>query len=167
MTVLEGWELSPDRRKKFDQLMIQFDVGDPILISKCKLATRQGLIVVSDNGIFWRLKVTAGLVLKYPHNPWLQMSELKFGNNKWIRWENIHRLIPEKPRKGKIKIEMYRRDREGNIRRKRSGKPVVFRWRATLKRNKGENRKHFKARRRDFYRLLNEIFQRNKPLINS
>jgi len=152
MTVLEGWELTPDRRERFDKIMDEYDIGDPILISKCKLAKRHGLLVVSDKGFAWRFKMSFASA-----NIWRATS----GKSKWIRWHDVARIIPEKERKGKIKIEMYKRKGDGTL-KMRWGKPKVFRWRAIVQRNRGEDKRHFKGRRKDFYRLMNEIYKRNK-----
>lgn len=148
MAVLEGWELSPDRKEKFDKMMADDDIGEPILISKCKLGKEHGLLIVSDNGFAWRIKVGFNTPL------------YKSGTSKWVRWHDVSRIIPDKPSKGRIKIECFKR-KNGALKMKK-GKPKTFRWRATVERNKGEDKAYFKERRKDFYRLMNEIYERNK-----
>jgi len=147
---MEGWELSPDRKKVFEKMMATDPIGDPILISKCQLGRQYGTLIVSNNGFAWRLK--GGY----------RTSVYQIGTTKWVRWHDVSRIIPEKPEKGVIKIECFKR-KKGNLVVKK-GKPKIFRWRAIVNQNKGEKKHHFIERRKDFYRLMNEIFERNKVL---
>jgi len=150
MSVLKGWELSPDRKELYDKIIEQDPIEDPILISKCRLGKNHGLLVVSDNGFAWALKFSF-------RSSWWDM-----GKTKWVRWHDVSRIIPAKPKKGYIKVECYKR-KNGELVTKRSGTPKVFRWKVIVERNKGEDKSHFKQRRSDFYRLMEEIYNRNKP----
>jgi hypothetical protein len=140
----------------YQELLAEDPVGDPILTTLIQFQKKvSGIIAVSDNGISWRLvdRVIAGGSYK----------------NKWIRWHDVARIIPENIKKGKLKLEMYKR-KNGALIMNKKGEPKRFRWRFWIGRAKGEPKKLFKAKRKDYYRLMNEIFEKNKtdeiPLIS-
>ncbi|TFF84825.1 MAG: hypothetical protein EU518_02140 [Promethearchaeota archaeon] len=149
MTILDGWELSPDRQGMFDKIMESDPVGEPIITSKLKLDKENGLIIVGENGFSWRIK--AGF-----STPMISM-----GKSKWVRWGDVDEIIPAKPEKGVIKIQMYKRDKEGNLVMKK-GNPKILKWKLTVNRNKNEDKNHFINRRKDFYRLMNELHEKYK-----
>ncbi|TXT61872.1 MAG: hypothetical protein BAJALOKI1v1_1090010 [Promethearchaeota archaeon] len=149
MPMIEGWEVSPDRKKVLEKMLSTDPIGEPLLVSKCQLQADRGTIIASDNGFSWRIKMTGNTAL------------IKAGKSKWVRWYDVNQIINEKPNKGMIKIEMFKRKKGALV--TKNGKPKVFRWRFILNRKKNEPKDHFKQRRQDFYRVMNEIFQRNKP----
>lgn len=146
--VLKGWELSPDRKSMYDKIVSEDDLGETLLTSKCKLGREHGLIVVSNNGFAWRLKIGFNTPM------------YKAGTSKFVRWHDVADIKAKSEDKGVLLIECYKR-KKGTLVNK-GGKPKTFRWKATLERNKDEDKGHFVARRKDFYRLMKEIYERNK-----
>ena len=124
-------------------------VGEPIIISKCNLGNYHGLLVVSDKGFAWRFQ------------PGAFKNFRKAGNSIWVRWHDVLGIIPDKPEKGKIKIEIVKR-KKGNIIKDGRGNPKIIRWRFIVQQNKTEQYSHFVNRRKDFYRIMSEIFEKNK-----
>lgn len=51
--LLEGWDIPPKRRKKFDRMMAKYPLGDPIVAAKCRNGKPYGLFIASDNGFAW------------------------------------------------------------------------------------------------------------------
>jgi hypothetical protein len=119
-----------------------------LLTSKCKLGSQHGTLLVSDNGFAWDLK--AGF----------NTPMYKMGTSKWVRWHDVSQILPLNETKGVLKIECFKRKNGALIMKK--GNPLIFAWKATLEPNKGEDNVHFAARRKDFYRIMSEIFERNK-----
>lgn len=146
--VLKGWELSPDRQGMYDKIMSEDDMGEAVITSKCKLGKEHGLLVVSDNGFAWRLKIGFNTPM------------YKAGTSKFVRWHDVANITAKNAEKGVLLIECYKRKKGSLVMKK--GTPKVFRWKATLERNKDEDKNHFIERRKDFYRLMTEIFERNK-----
>ena len=60
MPIIEGWEVSPDRLDKFEKMLRTDPIGDPILTTKCMLGGDNGFLIVSDNGLAWRIQVSYG-----------------------------------------------------------------------------------------------------------
>jgi len=149
MPFLDGWELSPDREGMLDKIMESDPVGEPILTSKCGLDRENGLIVVGENGFSWRIKAGFGT------------SMYSMGKSKWVRWGDVDEIIPAKPEKGVIKIQMYKRDKDGNLVMK-GNKPKVTKWKLSVDRNKEEDKNHYINRRKDFFRLMNELYEKYK-----
>jgi len=74
MPIMSGWEVSHDRVEKYEKMMGQDDVGDPIITSKCRLGKENGFIVASNNGFAWRIQMTA-----------MRGSMYSSGKSKWVR----------------------------------------------------------------------------------
>ncbi len=148
MPVMEGWELSSDRKDVFDKMVSSDPIGDVLITSKCKLGSEHGTLLVSDNGFAWRLKVGFNTPM------------YKTGTSKWVRWHDVSQIIPLNEAKGVLKIECFKRKKGSLIMKK--GNPAVFAWKATLEQNKGEDKVHFTERRKDFYRIMSDIFEKNK-----
>ncbi len=125
-------------------------VGEPIIISKCKIGKSYGLLVVSDNGFAWRIQYS-----------FMRDGLKDIGKSKWVRWYDVERIIPDKPKKGRIKIEIVKR-KKGKLIKDGRGNPKITRWRLTASQNRGELYSHFVNRRKDFYRIIQEIFEKNK-----
>ena len=80
MPILNGWEVSSDRVEKYEKMISQDPVGDPVIASKCKLGTDNGLLIASTNGFSWR--ISAGM----------RTSMYSMGKSKWVRWHDVDRI---------------------------------------------------------------------------
>ena len=93
MPIIEGWEVSHDRVEMYEKIMATDPVGDPIITSKCRLDEKKGslvghvgngLLVVSDNGLAWRIRVGVDITgISYM---------TKSGKSKWLRWHDIENI---------------------------------------------------------------------------
>lgn len=149
MTIKEGWEVSSDRIKQFERLLII--TGDAIITSKCKLSNDLGFLVASERGLAWWLHVSGRTAFK--------MAPTNKG--KWWAWSGITDITEENSGQILFKSKLYdnkgifpKMDKEVNQKLKRS--------RLTLLPNKDEEEEHFKQRQRDFADIVIEIYDRNK-----
>jgi len=150
MPIMSGWEVSPDRIEKYNKIMSTDDVGDPIITSKCKLSwagrgMANGYIVVSNNGIAWR--IYGG-------------SYVTAGKSVWVRWFDVSRI--DRKKDGFLIVKIKRREPNGSLWMDRKGNLKLKQWSLKLKRNKYEDNGHFLQRRSDFYNILSDIFNQNK-----
>jgi len=144
---MEGWEVSRDRTGKFEKMMAQAPIGDPIITSKCKLDREHGLVVVSDNGFAWRIKMT------------MNTSRFAAGKNKWVRWHDLADVIPKKV--GQVQVVMKLR-KNGALKIDKKGNYKTKSWKLTIEKNKDEQKPHFKMRQEAFNNIFTEIYGRNK-----
>jgi len=144
---MEGWEVSRDRIEKFEKMIAQAPIGDPILTSKCKLDKENGLLVVSDAGFAWRIKV----------GPFTNAWDSK--KRKWVRWHDVANITPKQNGQAQVVLKLrkdgaLKLDKKGNIKTKR--------WKLTINRNKDEQKPHFSIRQESFNNILLEIYDRNR-----
>ena len=140
MPILPGWEMSPDRKAWFEKIKSIYNVGDPILTSKCKRSQDNGVLLVTDRGFAWRLKIGFRNVLLDP------------GRTKWwIRWHDLYEILPKKP--GKIIIRVKKREK-GKLLLDENGNYRLARLVLQLVRNKNEEKDHWLQRQNSF----NDIF---------
>ena len=148
MTILEGWEVSPDRIAKYEKMLSSDPmIGDPLLTSKCKLDRENGLLLVSDNGFAWR--VQAGMTT----------SMYSMGKSKWIRWHDVANIIPKK--NGQELVELKIR-KGGSLILDKKGNYKIKKWKLTIKPNKGEPKADWNVRLSSFNNMMLEIFNHNK-----
>lgn len=148
MTIKEGWEVSSDRIKKFNKLVII--TGDAIITSKCKLANDLGFLVASETGLAWWVHVSGRTAFKMDRtNIW-----------KWWAWSVITDITEENS--GQILFESKLYDKKGHPKMDKEGNQKLKRSRLTLLPNKNEEEEHFKQRQRDFADIVTEIYDRNK-----
>jgi hypothetical protein len=145
----EGWELSSDRQEKFDKMLSTDPIGDPIITSKCMLGSDNGFLVASNNGFAWRIQIGFGTTA----------PAFKAGKSKWVRWHDVANFIPKKP--GMILAELKIR-KNGALVTDKKGAPKTKRWRLILRKNKDEEKDHFKQRAASFYDVMMEIFNQYK-----
>lgn len=149
MPIMEGWEVSPDRVEKYEKMMGQDNVGDPIITSKCRLSKENGFLVVSDNGFAWRIHVT-----------YMRGSMYSMGKSKWVRWHDVYNLVEKKP--GVLVVWVVVRQKDGSPKLDKKGNPKAKKWLLILQQNKGEEKPHFRQRQADFYNIFSQIYNRNK-----
>jgi len=147
MPVMEGWEVSHDRIGKFEKMMAQAPIGDPIITSKCKLDKENGLLVVSDNGFAWRIQMGMGT------------ARWSAGKNKWVRWHDVASIIPKKQGQSQVVLKIRK---NGTLKLDKKGNCKTKSWKLTLNRNKDEQKPHFKLRQEAFNNILSEIYGRNR-----
>ena len=149
---MEGWEVSRDRIDKFEKMLAQAPIGDPILTSKCKLDKEDGLLVVSENGFAWRIQM--GM-----RHASVMRAAMSSGKNKWIRWHDLADIIPKK--NGQVQVVLKLR-KNGALKLDKKGNYKTKRWKLTLNRNKDEQKPHFRIRQESFHNILLEIYDRNR-----
>ena len=145
---MSGWEVSPDRVDKFEKILETDPVGDPIITSKCRLGSDNGLIVAGTNGFAWRIQT--GM-----NTPMMSM-----GKSKWVRWHDIDRIDQKK--EGVLITYIKVRDKSGALKIDGKGNPKLKKWPLVLNRNKDEDKGHFAQRRSAFFSILSDIFNQNK-----
>ena len=101
MPIMDGWEVSSDRMEKYEKMISQDSVGDPIITSKCKLNKDLGFLVASNNGFAWRIQ--AGM----------RTSMYSMGKSKWIRWHDVDRIDLKK--EGVILVYIKVRNKDGTL----------------------------------------------------
>ncbi|MFX1275401.1 MAG: hypothetical protein ACFFAH_02920 [Promethearchaeota archaeon] len=151
MTIIEGWEVSPDRIKMFEKMMSTDAVGDPIITSKCVLDNENGFLIVSDDGFAWRIKLgmrQAGAI----------RAAMASGKSKWVRWYDVANITPKK--NGQILVHLKIR-KKGSIIKDKKGNYKVKKWKLTIRKNKGEQKDQWKQRLEAFNNIILEIFSRN------
>ncbi|MHA2394425.1 MAG: hypothetical protein ACXAEX_21005 [Promethearchaeota archaeon] len=169
MPIIEGWEVSPDRHEKFEKMLSTDPIGDPLLTTKCMLGSDHGFLVVSDNGLAWRIQITYGTTAPV----------FKTGKSKWIRWHDVANIIPISGQKmgtktnkpGWVFLEVKRR-KKGTLVTDKRGNPKTKKWRLIIRPNKNEEKSHFNQRLATFYDLLMELFNKfrideNLPISDS
>jgi len=161
LPIIEGWEISHDRVGMFDKIMATDPVGEPIITTKCRLDEKSGsflvghvgngLLVVSENGLAWRIRVGVDITgISYM---------TKSGKSKWARWHDIANIIPVKP--GQIWVHLKKR-RGGAPLVDRKGNYKVLKWKLTIIKHKYEQGTHFKQRRANFASIMLNIFNQKK-----
>jgi len=148
MPIMEGWEVSPDRIEKYEKMLGQDDVGDPIITSKCRLSKENGFLLVSDNGFAWRIQVT-----------YMRGSLMSMGKSKWVRWHDVNNIQLQKP--GVIILWVNKR-KDGALIVDGKGNPKQKKWKLILQQNKNEPKPHFRQRQADFFNIFAEIYNRNR-----
>ncbi len=148
MPIMEGWEVSPDRVEKYEKMVSQDDVGDPIITSKCRLSNENGFLVMSDNGFAWRIQVT-----------YMRGSLMSMGKSKWVRWHDVYNIQQKKP--GVIYVWVIKR-KNGALIPGKKGIPKQKKWALILQQNKHEPKPHFRQRQADFFNIMAQIFERNR-----
>lgn len=144
MPILSGWEVSPDRIDKYNKMMSTDDVGDPIITSKCNLSEGSGYLVVSNNGIAWR--IYGG----HAHS----------GKSRWVRWYDVGRI--DRKRDGFLIVNVKRRKTDGSLKMDNKGNYKFKQWFLKLKPNKHENKNLFLQRKSAFFGLMSDIFNQYK-----
>jgi len=144
MPIMSGWEVSPDRIEKYNKIMSTDDVGDPIITSKCKHSQFSGYIVVSNNGIAWRI---------YGGNMYSGMS-------KWVRWYDVGRI--DRKKDGLLIVNIKRRKTDGSLKMDNKGNHKFKQCFLKLKPNKNEDKGHFLRRKSAFFSIMSDIFTQNK-----
>lgn len=148
MPLMDGWEVSPDRIEKYEKMISQDPVGDPILASKCRLGKDNGLLVGATNGFSWRIQ--AGM----------STSMYSMGKSKWVRWHDVDRIDLRK--EGILFVYVKVRQKDGSLKIDGKGNPKLKKWMLVLNRNKDEDKGHFAQRRAAFHSVLSDIFNQNK-----
>jgi hypothetical protein len=145
---MEGWEVSSDRIEKYEKMMGQDDVGDPIITSKCRLSKENGFLVMSDSGFAWRIHVT-----------YMRGSYMSMGKSKWVRWYDVNNIALKKT--GVIIMWVNIR-KDGQLKIDKKGNPKLKKWLLILQQNKNEAKPHFRQRQADFFNIVAEIYNRNR-----
>ncbi len=150
MPIMSGWEVSPDRIEKYNKIMSTDDVGDPIITSKCKLSwsgrgMANGYIVVSNNGIAWRIQ--GG-------------SYVTAGKSVWVRWFDVSRI--DRKSDGFLRVYVKIRKKKGSLMMDNKEHPRLRKWSFQLKRNKNEEYSNFLQRKSAFFGIMSDIFNQNK-----
>jgi len=143
MPIMDGWEVSSDRMEKYEKMIGQDSVGDPIITSKCKLNKDLGFLVASNNGFAWRIQ--AGM----------RTSMYSMGKSKWVRWHDVDRIDLKK--EGVILVYIKVREKDGTL---KPGK--LKKWQLVANQNKNEDKGHFAQRRAAFFSIMSDIFNQNK-----
>jgi len=151
--LIEGWEVSPDRQYKFEQMLSTDDVGDPILTSKCNDFNYSGILLVSNKGIAWRRKRT---IIDGIEIAWTKSS-------RWVRWHDVADIIPLRP--GLIQIKVKRR-KDGLLLTDKRGIPKTKNLKFQIERNKKETKIHFKQRKAEFFGIMMDLFDQYKSDTN-
>ena len=147
MPMIEGWEVSPDRVEMLEKILASDDVGDPVFTSKCKLGADNGLLVASDNGFAWRLKMG------------MNTSLYSAGKSKWVRWHDVAGFIPKKPG---VLITQVKVRKKGDLIIDGKGNPKVKKWPMKIAQNKNEDKAHFRQRQEVFNQLMMDIWNKNR-----
>ena len=151
MPIIPGWELSSDRGDMFNKMMGMDPIGDPLLTSKCKLDADNGLLIVSETGFSWRLKMGMNTPL------------MSAGKSKWVRWHDIADIMPKKDG---VLILFVKVRKDSALIVDKKGNPKIKKWRLILNANKNEDKHHFIERRAQFNTLMIEIFNHNKGTVD-
>ncbi|MFX0075036.1 MAG: hypothetical protein ACFE96_06305 [Candidatus Hermodarchaeota archaeon] len=149
MPIMDGWEVSSDRVDKYEKMMGQDNVGDPIITSKCRLNKENGFMVASNNGFAWRIQITA-----------MRGSMYSAGKSKWVRWHDVDRIDEKKP--GVLIAYIKVRSGDGTLKLDGKGNPKLKKWPLILQQNKEEEKDHFRQRQAAFYGVMTDIFNQNK-----
>lgn len=148
MPILDGWEVSSDRVEKFDKMLNEDPVGDPIITSKCRLGKDNGLLVACTNGFAWRIQ--AGM----------STSMYSMGKSKWVRWHDVDRIDLKK--EGVLLVYLKVREKNGPLKIDGKGNPKLKKWLLVLNSNKDEDKGHFAQRKSAFHKIFSDIFNQNK-----
>ncbi|MBY9011883.1 MAG: hypothetical protein KGD70_05875 [Candidatus Lokiarchaeota archaeon] len=149
MPILDGWEVSSDRVEKFEKMLSQDSVGDPIIASKCRLNKENGFIIASNNGFAWRIQITA-----------MRGSMYSSGKSKWVRWHDVDRIDLKK--EGVLLAYIKVREKSGTLKVDGNGNPKLKKWPLILQQNKNEEKDHFRQRQAAFFGVMSDIFNSNK-----
>ena len=146
---MDGWEVSSDRVEKYEKMMGQDPVGDPIITSKCRLSKENGFLVASNNGFAWRIQMSA-----------MRGGLYSAGKSKWVRWHDVDRIDLKK--EGVLISYIKVRDKAGTLKMDGKGNPKLKKWPLILIQNKNEDKGHFLQRRTAFFSVMSDIFNQNK-----
>ncbi|NVM44880.1 MAG: hypothetical protein HWN79_08180 [Candidatus Lokiarchaeota archaeon] len=149
MPIMSGWEVSSDRVEKFEKMMSQDAVGDPIITSKCRLGKENGFFIASDNGFAWRIQITA-----------MRGSPYSSGKSKWVRWHDVDRIDLKK--EGVLILFIKVRTKDGTLKIDGSGNPKLKKWPIILQQNKNEEKGVFRQRQAAFFGIMSDIFNQKK-----
>ncbi|MFX1337812.1 MAG: zinc ribbon domain-containing protein [Promethearchaeota archaeon] len=144
---IKGWEIAPERVKKYEKAMQELPIGDPIITSKCKLDRAFGLLIVSDVGFAWIIKET------------MRTSRWNIGKKKWVRWHDVYSIVPKY--QGQIQVTVKIR-KNGTLQLDNDGNYKTKRWKLTINKNKREEEAHWRDRQASFNNIMLEIYNRNK-----
>ena len=152
MSILRGWELSPDSVKRYEKMMSTDPIGDPLLTSKCVLDKDNGLLIVSDSGFAWRLK------------PGMRQASVMgaatgVGKSKWVRWYDVANITPKKVGQSIVELKLRK---NGSLMLDKKGNYKIKKWKLTIRQNKGEPKADFRVRQSSFTNMMLEIFNHNK-----
>jgi hypothetical protein len=148
MPMIEGWEVSPDRVEMLEKIVSTDPVGDPVITSKCRLDAENGLLVASNNGFAWRIKMGMNTAL------------MSAGKSKWVRWHDVAGFIPKKP--GVLIVQLKIRDKGNQLKLDKKGNPKITKWRLILNQNKNEDKNHFRQRLAGFNQVMMDLWNNNK-----
>ena len=148
MPIMSGWEVSSDRIEKYEKMIGQDPVGDPIITSKCKLGKDIGFLVASTNGFSWRIQ--GGM----------RTSMYSMGKSKWVRWYDVDKIDLKK--EGVLFVYIKVREKAGTLKIDGKGNPKLKKWLLVLNQNKDEDKGHFRQRQAAFFGIVSDIFNQNK-----
>ena len=149
MPIIPGWEISPDRVGKVDKMYSMYDIGDPIITSKCKRGSGGGFLVCSDRGFAWRIRPGG----------WTHYSAM--GNNMWIRWHDLFDVMEKKP--GIILIRVKKRNMKSKVLiLDKNGNYNFKKWKLEIVRNKNEPKEHYLSRKQSFNNIFMQIWEEHK-----
>lgn len=148
MPIMSGWEVSSDRIEKYEKMIGQDPIGDPIITSKCKLGKDIGFLVASTNGFSWRIQ--GGM----------RTSMYSMGKSKWVRWHDVDKIDLKK--EGVLLVYIKVREKNGPLKIDGKGNPKLKKWLLVLNQNKDEDKGHFRQRQAAFFGIVSDIFNQNK-----
>ena len=164
----EGWEISPDRIKAFEKIVNTYNVGNPILTSKCLREGASGFLIVGNIGIAWK-NTQSGVITAADALIGTGATVGKI--SKWTSWQDVVKFTMLTRRKnpdgipGSIKLEVNKR-KGGVILKNKRGVPKTEVWRLFLRRNKNETKSHYEERKAEFYGILKELYHQYKTDAN-
>lgn len=146
--MIEGWEVSPDRVEMLEKILSSDPVGDPVITTKCMLGNENGLLVASDNGFAWRIKMG------------YSTSLMSAGKSKWVRWHDVAGFIPKKP--GFLMMQLKIRKKGGPVVVDKKGNYKIKKWRMIVNKNKNEEKEHYRQRIEVFDQIMMDLWNKNK-----
>jgi len=150
--LIKGWEVSPDRLDMYEKMISMDDVGDLIITSKSKLDNENGLLLVSEKGFAWRIKM--GM-----RQASIMRAAMSSGKHKWVRWHDVAGFMPKKP--GVLIIELKIR-KKGSLLKDKKGNYKIKKWKFTIQPNKKEEKVHFKERQKKFNDIMIDLHSKYK-----
>jgi hypothetical protein len=123
-----------------------------------------GFLIVSENGFAWRNTSPIGMGLGVVTYIVIDKVRERTGiKDKWIRWHDVANIIPKKP--GQVQVVLKAR-KNGVLVLNKKGNYKIKKWKLTIKKHKGEKKDHFKERKATFFKIMSEIYNRNKVEID-
>ena len=166
--IMEGWEVPTNKVKMYDGLMNNVPIGDPIITSPCQRAKSgaarspvNGFLVISENGFAQRnLAVSPGILITVALDGVREATGIK---DKWVRWHDVANIIPKKP--GQVQVVLKAR-KKGAIVLNKKGNYKTKKWKLTINKHKDEKKDHFRERKASFFKIVSEIYNRNRVEID-